>query len=123
MRFLRQGLFAALCILTSSWALQESEVGVVDWHKNLIGIPLFESPSTAPVFHRVGKETTQSVILTATESNVLAALNPVNGSIGTRFSLARARCNSSRNPCKPAWRHIFEPQDTIVQFRKHKNGE
>jgi hypothetical protein len=75
--------FFALWIISPSWALHQSEVGVVDWHKNMIGIPLLGSHSTAPIFHRVRGENTQSVILTATESNVLAALNPVNGSVGT----------------------------------------
>lgn len=66
------------------WALHLSEAGVVDWHKPFVGVPLVSSLSTAPTFHRLAKSgaATQSVILTATSSNVLAALNPVDGSIG-----------------------------------------
>jgi hypothetical protein len=82
MRLAVHVLVFVLWIITPSWALHQSEVGVVDWHKNLIGIPLHGSRSTAPAFHRVVGENTQSVVLTATESNVLAALNPVNGSVG-----------------------------------------
>lgn len=80
-------LVTALCVV-SVWALHESEAGVVDWHKKLIGIPLAASLSTAPVFHRVGglNESTRSIVLTATESNVLAALDPVNGSVGMSYS-------------------------------------
>jgi hypothetical protein len=93
MRLAVHALFFVLWIIIPSWALHQSEVGVVDWHKNLIGIPLHGSRSTAPVFHRVGGDNTQSVVLTATESNVLAALNPVNGSVGrnaAHFSRNRA---------------------------------
>ena len=77
------GLITALSIAAPINALHESEVGIVDWHKSLIGVPLSGSTSTAPVFHRVdiGRET-KSVVITATSSNVLAALDPVNGSVG-----------------------------------------
>lgn len=81
MRLLPLGLLSALFV-TSSLALHESDVGVVDWHKRLIGVPLINSIATAPTFHRVGGKNTQSVVLTATGSNVLAALSPVNGSVG-----------------------------------------
>lgn len=76
-------LLAALSIIPA-WALHQSEAGVVDWHKKLIGIPLSASLSTAPVFHRVGgvNESTRSIVLTATQSNVLAALDPIDGSVG-----------------------------------------
>ncbi|TFK50623.1 DUF1620-domain-containing protein [Heliocybe sulcata] len=81
-------------------ALHESEAGVVDWHKTLVGVPLAYSPSIAPAFHRVHDtaNTTRSVILTATGNNVLAALNPVDGSV--------------------AWRHVFEPEDPVTAFRR-----
>ena len=77
------GCLTALSITLPANALHESEVGIVDWHKSLIGVPLSGSLSTAPAFHRVkvGQET-KSVIITATSSNVLAALDPVNGSVG-----------------------------------------
>lgn len=82
MRLLHLVLISALYI-SSTWALHESEVGVVDWHKRLIGVPLSGSSPTAPTFHRVGNsKSTKSVVLTATGSNVLTALNPVNGSVG-----------------------------------------
>lgn len=67
-----------------AFALHESDVGVVDWHKKLVGVPLTSSSATAPVFHRVGEETTHSVILTATASNVLAAIYPDNGTVGEK---------------------------------------
>ncbi len=82
MHMLRSISFWALCV-TSSWALHASEVGVVDWQKTLVGVPLTGSHVTAPVFHRVGEDFGQSVILAATGNNVLAALNPTNGSVGT----------------------------------------
>lgn len=68
----------SLCITT--WALHESDVGVVDWHKRLVGVPLSAIPTMAPSFHRSGNK---SVILTATGNNVLAALEPADGSVRT----------------------------------------
>ncbi|KAK1228286.1 hypothetical protein PQX77_008674 [Marasmius sp. AFHP31] len=79
-------------------ALHESDVGVVDWHKSHIGVPSVGSSITAPKFHRVGGKNTQSVIISATESNALAALNPVNGTV--------------------AWRYVFEPEDRIISVYK-----
>jgi ER membrane protein complex subunit 1 len=66
-------------------ALHESDVGVVDWHKLLIGLPNFHAPWTLPLFHRVRNltdDTTSSFVITATKANVLAALEPENGKIG-----------------------------------------
>ena len=65
-------------------AIHASEAGVVDWHKPLIGDTLTGNPSLSPIFHRVGEqnESTQSYILTASSSNVFAALHPGNGTIG-----------------------------------------
>jgi hypothetical protein len=96
MHLLNLCLFVVLGLTSSSWALHESEAGIIDWHKKQIGIPRIESLSTAPVFHRVGEKTTRSVLLTATENNVLAALNPVNGSVGARrLIIAFGNCSSS----------------------------
>ncbi|OBZ74558.1 ER membrane protein complex subunit 1 [Grifola frondosa] len=94
----------ALAVASSvTLALHSSEAGVIDWHKSLVGVPLTGSHSTAPLFHRTGVPNgpTQSVILAATENNVLAALSPVNGSL--------------------VWRHIFEDHDHVVAFRKHED--
>jgi ER membrane protein complex subunit 1 len=66
-------------------ALHASEAGVVDWHKTFIGVPHTGSLEASPVFHRVEtRNSTTSVILTSTEdTNVLAALDPFSGSVGT----------------------------------------
>jgi hypothetical protein len=66
----------SLCAVSN--ALLEADVGVVDWHKQLIGVPLAVSLSTSPSFHRVEN---RSLIITTTESNVLAALEPEDGSV------------------------------------------
>ncbi|TDL26922.1 DUF1620-domain-containing protein [Rickenella mellea] len=98
-------LLALLCLLQTTFALHESDAGVVDWHKPLIGVPLTGSLATAPVFHRVGSHdpngTTQSVILTATASNVLGALEPASGNL--------------------TWRHIYEPEDPVILFRARED--
>ena len=65
-------------------AIHASEAGVVDWYKPLVGNALTGNAHAAPVFHRTSLENgnTKSLVLTATSSNVLAALHPENGSIG-----------------------------------------
>ncbi|RDB18117.1 ER membrane protein complex subunit 1 [Hypsizygus marmoreus] len=90
---------ASLVLLTAPVrALHESDVGVVDWHKLLVGVPLVGAATTAPVFHTV-TSTNTSLILTATGSNVLAALDPDEGSV--------------------LWRYVYEPDDRIAGFYKH----
>lgn len=86
MRFLSTAVaLVSLCIGT--WAIHESDVGVVDWHKHLVGVPLYGSTSTAPSFHIIGN---RSLILSGTSSNVIAALDPEDGSIGA-WSVFRTR--------------------------------
>ncbi|KAH9911778.1 uncharacterized protein BXZ73DRAFT_93328 [Epithele typhae] len=82
-------------------ALHSYEVGVTDWHKALAGVPLTQSAATAPVFHRrtLANGGSSSVVLTATESNVLAAVHSANGSL--------------------AWRHLFDDDDHILGFKRH----
>lgn len=76
MRFLP---FLLVFYALGCWALHESDVGVVDWYKELIGVPLLASQSTAPRFTSVDGK---NLILTATKNNVLAAIEEKNGSIG-----------------------------------------
>jgi hypothetical protein len=71
--------FALLLCSRLALAIHESDVGIIDWHKKLIGVPL-----TAPVLHHLAKnETPGSLLLVPTASNVLAALNTTDGSVGT----------------------------------------
>ncbi|KAJ3930511.1 MAG: DUF1620-domain-containing protein [Lentinula lateritia] len=85
--------------LTPSFALHESDAGVVDWHKRLVGVPNTETIHTSPTFHSVStRKRNSNIVLTATKSNVLAALNPLNGSV--------------------EWRYVYEPRDNIVTFQK-----
>ena len=78
MRLLSNLVLLLVLGVTTTWALHESDVGIVDWNKQYIGVPLAESVLTAPAFHHVGNET---IILTATGSSVLAALKAEDGSI------------------------------------------
>jgi hypothetical protein len=77
---------ALISLCAVSRALHEADVGVVDWHKQLIGVPLAGSVSTSPSFHQVENRT---LIITATESNVLAALEPEDGSVRELHFLQR----------------------------------
>lgn len=66
----------SLSIFTlSARAIHESEVGIVDWYTKLVGVPLYTSQLTKPVFR-------DDIVLTATGNNVLAALNATDGTIG-----------------------------------------
>ncbi|KIK01760.1 hypothetical protein K443DRAFT_550803 [Laccaria amethystina LaAM-08-1] len=97
MRFLSQ-LLLLLVLCVSGWAIHESDVGIVDWHKKLIGVPLSGSIVTAPTFHATGNTT---VVITATDNNVLAVLDPEDGSV--------------------LWRYILDPEDQIAGFYKSKD--
>lgn len=100
-------------------ALHESDVGVVDWHKPLIGLPNFHAPWTLPLFHRVrnhSEATTSSLVITATKANVLAALDPENGKVGTSSSF---RPNSTELTATAAWRHQYPASDPILSFSTH----
>ena len=79
---LLSSLVLLLVLGVTTWALHESDVGIVDWNKHYIGAPLVGSVTTAPAFHHVGNKT---IVLTATGSNVLAALEPEDGSIRMWF--------------------------------------
>jgi hypothetical protein len=78
-------------------ALREAHAGVLDWHKPLIGVPLTQFARTAPALHRLTSSASspsssdagfsenanaRSLIVTATASNVLAAIHPENGTLG-----------------------------------------
>ncbi|KAI5999030.1 hypothetical protein EDC04DRAFT_2584429 [Pisolithus marmoratus] len=76
-------LVASLSLAAASWALHESDVGVVDWHSRLVGVPLQNT------FHG-------GLVLTATASNVFAALNATDGEI--------------------VWRSIHDDDDPIMAF-------
>ncbi|KIJ64207.1 hypothetical protein HYDPIDRAFT_112159 [Hydnomerulius pinastri MD-312] len=91
MHLLRHLLTFALVALPT-YALHESEVGIVDWHTKLIGVPLYNSHHTAPVFH-------DDLVVTATSSNVLAALNGTDGSV--------------------VWRSIYDAEDPLLGFKIH----
>ncbi|KAI0743061.1 hypothetical protein C8Q80DRAFT_1192304 [Daedaleopsis nitida] len=93
-------LFVLSLLAICAQALHSNEVGVTDWHKPFAGVPIAQLDSTAPTFHRRKHEdgSSNSVILCATQSNVLAAVHSANGSL--------------------AWRHLFEDNDHIVGFRK-----
>ncbi|KAH9010844.1 DUF1620-domain-containing protein [Lactarius pseudohatsudake] len=94
--------FFGLTFCSTVLALYESDVGVVDWHRPLVGVPLTSSLNTAPTFHSTpGRPPTEALLLTATSSNVLAALRASNGEL--------------------AWRFIFAPTDHIIHYQQHRD--
>ena len=74
------GLASLLTLRTAVWSIHESDVGVVDWHKCLVGVPPSGISTSAPLFFRAGNK---GVIVTATVGDVLAALEPADGVLRT----------------------------------------
>ncbi|KAF9040068.1 hypothetical protein BJ165DRAFT_1407202 [Panaeolus papilionaceus] len=98
-------LLFLVSLATTVLSIHEADVGVVDWHKHLIGVPLITAPVTVPSFHSLPTDNinangtgSDSIILTATGSNVFAALNVDDGSV--------------------LWRYIYEPEDGILGYYK-----
>jgi hypothetical protein len=83
------GVFALLTLLNliePTRAIYASQAGQIDWHEQFIGRPYVHSTALQPRFHRVGgggRTPAQAIYITATERNVLAALNPSEGNLGT----------------------------------------
>ncbi|KAI0651032.1 DUF1620-domain-containing protein [Trametes meyenii] len=96
-------LFTLLLGAVSAYALHASEAGIIDWHTPHVGVPLVHSPSTAPKFHRREYDggATRSIILAASQSNVLAGVNPANGSL--------------------EWRHVFDDDDIILAYQRQND--
>lgn len=82
MRFAIFTIVIWLSQLYQATAIQKSLAGVVDWHKALIGVP---REDLAPSFQRIpalnGSDATQDVVVTVTDHNVLAVLDPTDGNI------------------------------------------
>lgn len=123
MRSLLQTYLCAILLLAapSIKAIHESDVGVVDWHKFLVGVPLVAAPVTAPSFSSVsdGKTIDRDIIFTATANNVLAALNPKDGSVGMCY--IESSCLSKH--LETVWRYVFEADERIVGYYPHSNCE
>ncbi|KAJ7663918.1 DUF1620-domain-containing protein [Mycena polygramma] len=81
-------LWALLLCSPLALAIHESDVGVIDWHRKLVGVPL-----APPIVRHTANG---SLLAVPTESNVLAALNTTDGSV--------------------AWRYVFEEADSIASF-------
>ncbi|KAF8577387.1 DUF1620-domain-containing protein [Ramaria rubella] len=81
------------------FALHESDVGKIDWHKELVGLPRIESQSVAPRFQLVAGRKQRSLIIVVSKSNVLAAVNVTDGNI--------------------VWRHVLDSFDLVGAYRSN----
>lgn len=83
MRLFSLALVGAL--LTPAVSPSSAQPSTAEWQKTLIGVPSLQLPASGPKFHRLplrdGKALT--FLLAITTKNVLAALDPVGGSVGT----------------------------------------
>lgn len=73
-----------------SQAVFRDEVGVVDFHHDLLGLP----QSTTTFFHRPRKQEKASLLYSLSDVGVLGAVNPSNGAIVWRQALAGNTTNS-----------------------------
>ncbi|KAJ1304145.1 hypothetical protein OPQ81_008545 [Rhizoctonia solani] len=104
--WLRTSAFLWLWALRYVSALEESEAGVIDWHKELVGVPLTHSPKSLPGFIRSDPTSPakKTGIAVVTKSNVLAVLNP--GSTGNIV-----------------WRRQFDQSEgQILQYKTHRDA-
>jgi hypothetical protein len=110
-------ILASLC--STVLALYESDVGIVDWHHPLVGVPHTSSLNTAPTFHSIpGRPPTEALLLTATTSNVLAALRASDGQLG---AYQPRNGYLSLSDSGTAWRFIFAPTDHIIHYQQHRD--
>lgn len=79
---MRMVLVGLLLVVLPSFALHQSDAGKVDWHKELIGLPRIETTAVAPRFERTAGQKQRSFIVTVSKSNVVSAVNAVDGNIG-----------------------------------------
>ncbi|KAF8508073.1 DUF1620-domain-containing protein [Gautieria morchelliformis] len=80
-------------------ALHESDAGKIDWHKELIGLPRIDTVAVAPRFEQAAGRKPSSFIVTVSRSNVIAAINAVDGTI--------------------AWRHVLDMLDLVGVYRSN----
>jgi ER membrane protein complex subunit 1 len=114
-----------LGLLPFTFALHASEAGVVDWHKPLMGLPITHSDSSEPSFHRFKSKNgtnkiTKSVVLSATNANVLAALDAANGDICGLMN--NVECSLELTLKNSAWRFAFDAEDPLISYRASGNG-
>ena len=109
-------LLLAAIFVHPALAIHASEAGVVDWYKPLVGDALTGKSSLSPVFHRIedSQGSTRSLVLTATASNVLAALHPENGTIGAHVNLAYTKLHMN-SPAKCS-------METSIRNRRSDTG-
>ena len=77
-----RALTRLLLVALPCFALHESDAGKIDWHKEIVGLPRIETLAVAPKFEQAAGRKPSSFIVTVTKSNVLAAINAVDGNIG-----------------------------------------
>ncbi|QRW10303.1 endoplasmic reticulum membrane protein [Ceratobasidium sp. AG-Ba] len=102
----RIGLVLWLPALLNVLGLEESEAGVIDWHKELVGVPLTHSIQTVPAFIRSdpASPVKKTGIAVVTKSNVLSVINP--GSTGNIV-----------------WRRVFDKSEgPILQYKTHRDA-
>jgi ER membrane protein complex subunit 1 len=77
-----RALFGLLLVTLPCFALHQSDAGKIDWHKELVGLPRIETVAVVPRFEQPAGKKPSSFIITVSKSNVLAAINAVDGNVG-----------------------------------------
>ncbi|CAG8644959.1 10223_t:CDS:10, partial [Acaulospora morrowiae] len=81
--------------------LYEDQAGINDWHHQYIGTPKFS------FFHKVPSR--GSVILVASERNVIASISPRNGNIADSVRVTE-------------WRQVLEDDEVILAYKSHQSS-
>ncbi|KAL2820469.1 hypothetical protein BDW59DRAFT_181474 [Aspergillus cavernicola] len=86
-------LLVASCV-PSSLAIFPDEVGHVDFHHALLGVP----SSQSTFFHRPSSSSNAALLYTVSDKSLLGAVNPKDGSLLWRQNLTRSAVGSHRHP-------------------------
>ncbi|KAG8768084.1 hypothetical protein FRC12_005774, partial [Ceratobasidium sp. 428] len=103
---IRAGLLLWLPLLSHVFALEETEAGVIDWHQELVGVPVTNSAKILPAFIRSDPTSPnkKTGIAVVTKSNVLSVINP--GSAGNIV-----------------WRRVFDKAEgPVLQYKTHRDA-
>ena len=95
------------CLASTALAVFVDEAGQIDYHLALLGLPSFETT----FFHQPSASSKASLIYTFTESGVVGAVNPKDGSVVWRQQIGQ------RDDATTETRQVLragENQDTVV---------
>jgi outer membrane protein assembly factor BamB len=90
---LQATLFLVASCVPSAFAIYADEVGHIDYHHALLGVP----SSQSTFFHRPSSSSNAALLYTLSENSLLGAVNPKDGSLLWRQNLSRPGVTPDRD--------------------------